>query len=78
MGGKGMSISDLLLGGDVNTPRRITTEIEEGAFIQVMRRLIIFIDTKRILLYLQKWDLSCIAFLSHGLVFSDRFRESTK
>ena len=32
VGGKGMSISDLLLGGDVNTPRRITTEIEEGAF----------------------------------------------
>ena len=30
--GKGMSISDLLLGGDMNTPRRITTEIEEGAF----------------------------------------------
>ncbi len=32
VGGKGMSISDLLLGGDVNTPWRITTEIEEGAF----------------------------------------------
>ncbi|NWO01197.1 glycoside hydrolase family 1 protein [Tetragenococcus halophilus] len=30
--GKGLSISDLLLGGDVDTPRTITTEIEKGKF----------------------------------------------
>lgn len=31
-GGKGLSISDLLLGGDFKNPRRITTEIENEAF----------------------------------------------
>jgi len=31
-GGKGLSVPDMLLGGDVNTPRTFCPTIEEGVF----------------------------------------------
>ena len=31
-GGKGLSIPDMLLGGDVNTPRTFCPKIEDGVF----------------------------------------------
>ena len=31
-GGKGLSVPDMLLGGDVNTPRTFCLKIEDGVF----------------------------------------------
>ena len=61
--GKGMSCADICTGGSYTKAKRITPELEKDTFIQAMKQLIFIIDIKRILRYLQKWDLKYFVFL---------------
>lgn len=48
-GGKGLACADLFTGGTHTEPRRITAQLEESTFIQVMKQWTFIIIIKRIL-----------------------------
>ena len=65
--GRGPSIADILTGGSVDKERRLTPPARyRKNFIPITRRLIFIITGKRILLFLQRWDLRYIVFLFLG------------
>ena len=64
--GKGLSVPDMLLGGDRYTPRTFCSVIDETAFIHHIKLLNFMIIIKKILLYLQTWDSSALDFLLTG------------
>ena len=61
--GRGPSIADVLTGGSVVLHRR---HRYRKNFIPITRQLIFIITGKRILLFLQRWDLRYIVFLFLG------------
>ena len=65
--GRGPTIADVLTGGSVDKERRLTPPAPlPEEFIPITRRLIFIITGKRILLFLQRWDLRYIVFLFLG------------
>ena len=56
--GKGPSVPDHVRGGTVSTPRLWDKEIDPSYIILLMKQQITIIITKKILLYMEKWDSS--------------------
>ena len=76
--GRGPSIADILTGGSVDKERRLTPPAPlPEEFIPITRRLIFIITGKRILLFLQRWDLRYIVFLFLGPECSQMGDEET-
>lgn len=68
--GKGLSAADMLLGGDVHTPRTFFPSIIENKFYPSHQELISIIIIRKILPYLQKWASRHLEHLLTGHVFS--------
>ena len=66
---KGYSVADVMTAGAHGVPRRITDQIMEMNIIQTMLELTSILITRKILLYLRKWDLNALEHLSHGSYF---------
>ena len=68
--GKGLSVPDMLLGGDVNTPRTFLPKTDPEAFYPSHEAVDFYHHYKKISLYLLKWDGKYSDYQLTGGVFS--------
>ena len=69
-GGKGLSVPDMLLGGDVNTPRTFCPKIEEGVFYPSHVAVDLYHHYKEDIALFGEMGLSATACQSTGAAFS--------
>ena len=67
--GKGLSVPDLVLGGNVNTPRTICPYILEDKFYPSHQAVDFYHRYKEDINYLLKWDLKYYVYLLTGEEF---------
>ena len=63
---KGLSVADVMTGGNVSTPRVITDGVKKDYIIQTISVLISIIITRKISSYSQKWALNVLEHLLPG------------